>query len=690
MGSTCLRTFLRRLRRDLGPEVDGGVSDSLLLQRFLTQRDETAFEVLVWRHAGLVLEVCSRCLLQSQDTEDVFQATFLALARKAGSIRNGQALGGWLARIASRVVLRLRTRSAREVSSSTIPDPVAPAAGDPAVDSDLRRLLHEEIRRLPEPYRVPVVLCYLEGRTTQEAAQQIGCARGTICSRLSWARQQLRARLSRRGLAISTALLSTALLPRSASAGLVRATVQAALTFTTNAGAARILSGRAVTLAEGVLQTMLFTRVSLTAVLVLLLGVLGVGVGLCRPGGPGDKVGPGETPQLIPSRGDAVRLPANHPIRAGLPLAEAVARIPEPRVLRLPGSLALDPQGLARVRCRFSQAEVIETPRELRPGDRVRKGEVLAVVHSKEVGAKQIELLNAIVQLALDQDMVERLEKSADAVPEVFLLNARRNVVAARTAVARIRNVLAAWNLPEEEIKAVEAEAERILKTKGNRDSGGEKQWGRTSLLAPMDGTLIERNVALHEVIVDNSVSLFTIAHLDRLQVMVQVSETDLPVLESLPAEMRRWTIQPSGMDAPEIQGRIDSIGYLIDPNLHTATATGTVDNKQGLLRPGQYITATIRLPRNPDEVVVSATAVVEAEGRHYVFVQPDVNQPVYEQRRVVVVRRGADVVHIRFRLSPDQEGQGFQVVRPGEHIVTARVTDMKAILDDLKRNTNR
>jgi cobalt-zinc-cadmium efflux system membrane fusion protein len=693
MVSEHLHTFLVRLRHVLGSEADGGVSDTQLLQRFVSQRDATAFEVLVWRHAGLVLDICGRWPLQSQDTEDVFQATFLTLARKAGSIANGNALGGWLTRVATRVVQRLRGRADRlNPTALGCLDPPAPAA-ERGIESDLRPILDEEIRRLPEKYRVPVVLCYLEGRTTQEAAQQMGCARGTICSRLFWARQRLRAQLTRRGLALSTAALVSALEPGRVSAALVSATVKAAVAFASGQGLGGTLPGRAVTLAEGVMRTMLFTRLKMIAALGLVLGVLGLGAGLCQQGIQPEKTGSGETPTLVTGRGDGVRLPPNHPARVGLQTTEVQARLREPQVLRWPGSLAFDPDYLMRVRCRFPSAEVVElgkadgvTPeRPLQPGDRVRKGQLLAVLRSSDVRAKKIELLDALLQLALDEEILAKAEKAEGAVPEIALLTARRNVLVDQNAVARNLNILAAWNLPEADIKAVEAEADRISKGKGKRDPEKEKQWARVELRAPIDGTLVERNLALHENVVDTSVNLFQIGNVDRLRVVVQVPEGDLPILEALPPERRRWTIQTAGSDPVTVQGRIEQIGVLIDPNLGTAVVSGDIENPQYRLRPGQFITASISLPRTTDEVVLPVSALIEADGRTWIFVQPDPKQAVYEQRRVLVVRRGPEVIHLRSRLTPEQEREGYQTLRPGERAVTAKVTELKALLDDLK-----
>jgi cobalt-zinc-cadmium efflux system membrane fusion protein len=691
MAGEHLRTFLRHLGRVLGPE--GGVSDAQLLQRFASQRDEAAFEVLVWRHAGRVLDVCARWVRQAEDTEDVFQATFLTLARKAASVARGDSLGNWLATVAQRVVLRLHARTGREVAAPPDGlDPPAPSFPDAAVTSDLRPVLDEEIGRLPEKYRVPVVLCYLEGKTTQEAARQLGCPQGTVCSRLSWARRRLRDRLTRRGLALSTLGLAVTL-PRTASAALVGATVKAAMVFSAGQGAAGVLSGRAVALAEGVLRTMLLAKVKMTAAIVLLVGTLGLGVGLSRPRAAVEKP-PAEAPVLIRGSGDGVRLPPEQQARWGLQTTPVLARTAEPRSLSWTGSLALDPDQLVNVGCRFAPGEVIEIGktegaepnRTLVVGDRVRKGQLLAVIHSPAVGEKKIELLNAQLTLYLDEEILDRARKSAEAVPELFILNAQRNVTTDQNAVARALNTLRSWNIPDAEIKAVLTEAEQVHKARAKRDPEKEKQWGRTELRAPMDGTILERNVALGEFVADGNVSLFRIGKLDRLLVMVQIAEGDLPILEALPPEQRRWTIRPGASDRPTAEVRIERLGYVVDPKTGTVVAAGHIDNADGRWRAGQFVIATMTLPQTTDEVIVPATSVIESEGRTFVFVQPDARQAVYEQRRVWVVRRGPDVVHIRSRLTAEQERQGFQPLRPGERAVTAKATELKALLDDLKQ----
>jgi cobalt-zinc-cadmium efflux system membrane fusion protein len=364
--------------------------------------------------------------------------------------------------------------------------------------------------------------------------------------------------------------------------------------------------------------------------------------------------------------------------------------------------LAIDPKRLTRVRCRFAPAEVVEIgaieekgeKREFRVGDKVRKGQRLAVLRSYDVGSKKSELFDALWQLRLDQDILELAEKARNAVPEVFVLNARRNVEADRSTVNRARNTLLAWGIPEEEIEAVRKEAEEKPKRKGKPETEKElearlKRWSRVELKAPSNGVIVERNVSQHEVIQDRTSSLFQIAQLDRLMVLANVSEDDQPLLNALKPEERRWTIRAKE-NAAAVPGWIESVGSLVDPNQHTAVATGFIDNPDGKLRAGQFITASVILPPPAGELVLPAGAIVEEEHRTFVFVQPDAKNFFYELRRIAIVRRGQDVVHIRSRLTAEQERQGFQTVRLGERVVTTGAVELKAILEELKPGTDR
>jgi RNA polymerase sigma factor (sigma-70 family) len=294
--------LMRFLRSLAAPRSAGHAPDAQLLARFAASRDEAAFEALVQRHELMVLGVCRRVLGDADDTEDCFQATFLVLARKAGSVRRQTSLASWLHGVAYRVALKARAAAARRRCAEQEATPVRTAGPDPAVQvlwRDLRPILDEEVARLPEKDRAPFVLCYLEGKTTEEAADLLGCPRGTILSRLARARQALRARLTRRGVTLSGGALA-ATLARSAEgalpAVLVRSTVRSAVLFAAGHPAAGVASGRAAALTEGVLRAMRINRFRVVLGLLLAASVLAAGASLllasAQERGGGAKVNP--------------------------------------------------------------------------------------------------------------------------------------------------------------------------------------------------------------------------------------------------------------------------------------------------------------------------------------------------------------------------------------------------------------
>ncbi|WP_422927823.1 RNA polymerase sigma factor [Singulisphaera sp. PoT] len=249
---------LRDMDRLFGEGSLGGVSPGRLLERFATGRDPGAFAALVERFGPMVLGLCRRMLDDPHDVEDAFQATFLLLVRKASSIRDGEQLGPWLHGVARRVALRARAQSHRRRLREHSDIEALALMESPAGDPDqiaLRWVLDEEIGRLPEKYRFPIVLCYLEGLTHEEAAHRLRCPVGTVHTRMAWARARLRHRLDRRGLALATSPLGLALAPEVVPAALVESTRALVSTGTLTQAAGKVSAG-AIALAEGVRLTM--------------------------------------------------------------------------------------------------------------------------------------------------------------------------------------------------------------------------------------------------------------------------------------------------------------------------------------------------------------------------------------------------------------------------------------------------
>jgi RNA polymerase sigma factor (sigma-70 family) len=267
-----LTRLLRQLHHLAAPP--GAASDGELLGRFARCHEEEAFAALVERHGLMVRNVCRRLLGDAHAAEDAFQATFLVLARRAGTIRRPGALAAWLYAVAYRVARKVRAGRARQ-QAGALPagdDTAADPSPDPLAQVSAREALvavEEEVRRLPEAYRLPVALCCLEGLSQEEAARRLGCTAGAVKGRLERGRTRLRQRLQKRGLALAAALAAAEVARGPGPALAAAATAGAAVRFTTGpAGAAG--STRAAALAQGVLRMMLFQRLGSVAALVVL------------------------------------------------------------------------------------------------------------------------------------------------------------------------------------------------------------------------------------------------------------------------------------------------------------------------------------------------------------------------------------------------------------------------------------
>jgi RNA polymerase sigma factor (sigma-70 family) len=261
--SQVLRRTLLRVRDG------GGLTDGHLLDRFVAERDQAAFEELVRRHGPMVLRVCRRVLGQVQDAEDAFQATFIVLARRADRIVKHASVGSWLYGVAYRVAIQARRRIGKDVQRREHADPGSlPGSSGEQIGSDLRAVLDEELQALPEKLRAPVVLCYFEGKTNAEAAQMLGYTTNAIEKQLIKARTALRNRLARRVLALPACGLATLLAQETATAALPGSLLAATVKAAAGSAGAGNATPAALALAGAFLQKTAWKRLLAAAVLI--------------------------------------------------------------------------------------------------------------------------------------------------------------------------------------------------------------------------------------------------------------------------------------------------------------------------------------------------------------------------------------------------------------------------------------
>ena len=438
----------------------------------------------------------------------------------------------------------------------------------------------------------------------------------------------------------------------------------------------------------------------------------------------GDKSNSTDSVELVPDKPHTLFVPAD--VRTGLGIRKdnvdlyVTAKTPkQSRSLEMPGTTALDPTRLFRIRARFapspSSAECVQigqiaedprrsgktqtTYREIHSGDKVVKGDLLAIFYSVDVGNKKNDLIDAIYQLKLDDLILKRWEAKQAIMPEVQLWTQRRQVIGDINAIERAVSMLRAWAIPEEDIQAVRKEAEAVKPEEAERrlrlhDRSEFDRWARVELRSPADGVVIERNLTLNEIVVDNTTILFQIADLDKLFITANCPEDDLPRLEALRETYHGlipWTVKTVG-SAP-LSGFIDDVSYLIDPNQHTAVVKGYITNKQGRIRGGQFIKATVEQPAPDDVVEVPIDAIIEDGQQCVVFVVTDAAKQQYTMRRVDLTNRFQNTVFVRSKpfekkeaISDEEKELGMlpkEPLRPGERILGSGVGELKAVLLD-------
>ncbi len=423
---------------------------------------------------------------------------------------------------------------------------------------------------------------------------------------------------------------------------------------------------------------------------------------------------------------DIIRLPADYSTSLRMQTA-TVQPAPRPEPLRLRGSLMLDANRLARVKCFFS-GQVIsigkaderqrkvgpalpanlvdkktDDPGTLRYGDFVKKDQVLAIVWSKDVGAMKSQLVTALSQLDADQKLFDRyVQADKGVIAQKDYDNARKNVEADLIQVAQAERTLRSYRLTEDEILAVRREAEKLsrqnaadiaARTRPTKqrpehlavDPEVERTWAETAIRSPIDGILVEKNVTIGDV-VDNTTDLFKIVDLSHLQVMVNAYEEDLAALRRLKPEEMRWKIYLDGAGASKpIKGEIDQIGRIIDPTQHTGLVTGWLPNPSGDRLIGEFVTAQVDLPSDPTLVAIPSSALIEEGDSARVLVSVNGSRREFTPRPVAVVQRGRKTVLIRAEPNDAEKKRGAQPLRAGEEVVTTGNLQLAAELANFK-----
>lgn len=381
----------------------------------------------------------------------------------------------------------------------------------------------------------------------------------------------------------------------------------------------------------------------------------------------------------------------------------AVRRAPLTEPLQLTGSLFLDSSHLAVVHTRF-QGEIVEvgqvpevdaqgkpvmvdgnpSMRQIRAGDQVTKGQLIAVVWSKEIGETKSDLVEALSRKRLSEATVKRLVGLKEGtVSGQTVHEAQQKYQSDVIAVERAERTLRSWRETDDEIAEVYAEAARIAGGNAAPDSNVRQSWANVEIRAPLSGTVMERNGTVGEIVA-TGVDLFTIADLSRMGVMANIYEEDIPKLTLLTPEQRLWKVRlKAEPEKPPISSRFEVIGNVIDPSVHTATVVGWIDNPGHRLRTGQFITATIDLPGPTDAVLIPNSAIIDEGTSATVFIASNASMADVRARQVVVIKRGRDFALVQRSPTLKSESPPFEQLLEGELVVTSGNLELFGFLQD-------
>jgi RNA polymerase sigma factor (sigma-70 family) len=694
------RGLLRQLDGLFAIGSTAELTDGQLLERFITlegERGEQAFATLVDRHGPMVLRVCRGVLADSHDSEDAFQATFLVLVRKARRLWVDDSLGPWLHQVALRTasgarLAAVRRRKHERAKASRFQEPHAEA------EDNLAFLLHEEINRLPDRFRLPLILCDLEGHTNEQAARHLGWPIGTVKSRLARARERLRHRLTRRGLAPTAAALGPGLRPSTLSAlvpdALVSSTTRAAIQF---AATRTLLGGSGAFLAQGVLTAMSMTRWWKAASVLLVAGATISGVGLLAGHGqtsmPVVEVNAGQFKVSTTGRGSLEVEQSNEVISQVDSNITVISMLPDgAKVKKGDVGAELDSAALRnqlinqRVATKAAEAnfqnamltrEVAEIAiREYQEGiyaqDRATiQGEIkLAESTRKKAQARLERTKRARQQLTermnnqhltgsdiiADLDMDDRLDSAEQAVT-VGTFSLER----AQTKLEVLENYTKPKTIKElrsevEKARSTELAKQVTWEYEKAKELGLERQIENCKLVSPADGLLVHGDDVDKSSIVRPQQRLFWVFEPNsRMVVNVKVPESMVDRV----SVGQKARIEVDAFPGQALDGVVTKVARLPDttrpPSTHKVYSTLVrIDESFGGRRPGMTAQAEILISERDHVLTAPVQSILQYGGQDHVAVRK--SDGGFEWREVRLGEGSPSLVEVKEGLKPGEK----------------------------------
>ena len=371
----------------------------------------------------------------------------------------------------------------------------------------------------------------------------------------------------------------------------------------------------------------------------------------------------------------------------------------QPQSLQLTGQLMLDPAKLVHVTTRFG-GEVVRVAAadgkdgpQIRVGEKVKQGQLLAKIWSKEIGEKKSDLVDALSQLYLDESIYQRLKElqKSGAIQERAIDEKQRDYESDLIQVERIRRTLTSWRIADAEMQKIEAEAKRIhanalagpsveldaqASGKPVADSLVDGTWGEIQIIAPVDGTILEKNITVGDIVGTDD-DLFKVADLSRLIVMANIYEEDLPSVMALPENQRVWNIDVNScVRSTNVKGTIEVIGDVIDPNQHTAVLQGHIDNTGGVFRIGQFVQTIVDIPVESALLQLPLEAIIDAGSQNQIFVSRSDDLTRWERINVSLSRRTSKFVWV----ASDEKVS----LKIGDKLLTRGCLELSSVMDEL------